>query len=75
MVDLSFLNRDINQVLTTIGVPEISGQLKTGLSLDRSRTYEYHYENGYYINIHVEDSWNKDCSYITHITYSRYEYK
>lgn len=74
-VDLSFLNRDINQVLTNIGVPEIAGQLKIGLSLDRSRTYKYHYENGYYIYIHIEDSWDKDCSYITRITYGRYEYK
>ncbi len=74
-VDLSFLNRDINQVFKIIGVPEISGQLKTGLSLDHSRTYEYDYENGNYIYVHVEDSWNKDCSYITHITYGHYEYK
>lgn len=74
-VDLSFLNRDINQVLKNIGVPEIIGQLKTGLTLDRSRTYEYDYGDGYYIYIHVEDSSNKDCSYITHITYGHYEYK
>jgi len=74
-VDLLFLNRDINQVLENIGVPEISGQLKTGLSLDRSRTYEYDYGNGYYVYVHVEDSWNNDCSYITHITYGHYEYR
>jgi hypothetical protein len=74
-IDPLFLNRDINQVLKNIGVPEISGQLKTGLSLDRSRTYEYYYNDGHNIYVHVEDSWNKDCSYVTSITYSHYEYK
>jgi len=74
-IDLLFLNRDINQVLKNIGIPEISGQLKTGLSLDRSRTYEYYYNDGHNIYVHVEDSWNKDCSYVTSITYSHYEYK
>ena len=74
-VDLTFLNRDINRVLTHIGVPEISGQLKIHLSFDRKRTYKYNTENGYYIYIDIEDSWDKDCSYITHITHGHYEYK
>lgn len=74
-VDPAFLSRDINQVLKHIGVPVISGQLELGLSLERSKKYEYNYNDGHKIYIHVEDSWLKDCSYITSITYSRYEYK
>ncbi|WP_295389045.1 hypothetical protein [uncultured Thiodictyon sp.] len=74
-IDASFLTRDINQILRKVDLPEIHGQLKTSHSFDRSRTYEYSYDDGSSIDVWAEDSWGKDCSYITSITYSRYEYK